>query len=162
MLPFDAGLAFAPVDSARVVSHVYSASLLAMLPLGLTAVAALLLRGSPAGVRVVVWRAAVVALPALCVSHLLPARWTAWIVPAGLAEPFVVLGRVMVSSGGPLVDTASYGVEGDVLLVSRMLAVVYSLGCALALIPPAASLLLFVAPLRSVLEAGPTAAPAGD
>lgn len=134
MLSFDAGMAFAPVDSARVVSHVYSVSLLALVPLGAAAAAALLVRRAPAGTRALLWRAAVLALLALYVTQLLPSRWEAWVVPSVLAEPLIALGRVMVSSGGPLVGAPAAG-AADVLLVSRILAAVYWAGCGLALVP---------------------------
>ncbi len=69
----------------------------------------------------------------------------------------VVPGRLWWATA---VLAAALTVAGELVLVA---ADIHGFGAlALALIPPAASLLLFVAPLRSVLEAGPTAAPAGD
>jgi hypothetical protein len=64
-----AGIALVtPADSARAVSSVYTASLLATLPVVLAAIAAIIPRRSTAQSRMLVWRSAVVTLLAVCTS----------------------------------------------------------------------------------------------
>jgi len=90
-----------PADSARVVAQVYTTSLLTVVPIVAAGVAAVALRRAPAAVRVLVWRCAVLALlGALALrvaSGTLSLPFTAWVVPAGLASPLVMLGRAQLS-----------------------------------------------------------------
>lgn len=88
----------AAADSAQAVTTVYTASLLATLPIVLAAVAALGLRRASAEGRVLVWRSAIVALLLIFFGRQLPLHWMAWAVPATLATPLVALGRVQVTS----------------------------------------------------------------
>jgi beta-lactamase regulating signal transducer with metallopeptidase domain len=91
-----------PADSARAVAEVYTISLLATVPLVVAAVGALLLRRSPAGLRSLVWRSAVAALLIVYAGRALPVHWMAWVVPAGLAAPLVVLGKLQLTVTGQL------------------------------------------------------------
>lgn len=129
MIPVQPEFAVAPIDSARVVSEVYSISLLATAPFAVAAVAAIALRRAPAGTRALVWRTAVVALLTMFAGQLLPARWEAWIIPAGLAAPLIEVGRLQVAAGAP-------GIAGaDGLALVRLLSAVYCAGLLVALIP---------------------------
>lgn len=86
-----------PGASARVAAQLYTLVLILSALLVVIGVAAAALRRASAGVRVLAWRAAVVALLAVCLGHMLPAeRWTGT-VPSGLAEPLVRLGRLQVA-----------------------------------------------------------------
>jgi beta-lactamase regulating signal transducer with metallopeptidase domain len=96
----------AAADSARAVATVYTASLLAFVPIGLAAVGALWLRRASAEARVLVWRSAIVSLLLMFVGRQLPLHWVAWVVPSTLAAPLVALGRVQVTSAA---DTAAVG-----------------------------------------------------
>ena len=93
------GLVLAPLDSARVVSTVYSLSLATAVPFLGVAAAAVTVRRMSAGTRAVVWRAAVVTLLLMALAQLAPVRWEAWVLPAVLADPLVALGRHAVRSG---------------------------------------------------------------
>lgn len=92
------GLALAPLDSARVVSTVYSLSLVTLVPFAGAAVAALAVRRMSAATRALVWRTAVVMLMVVAAAQLVPARWEAWVLPSALADPLVALGRHAVRS----------------------------------------------------------------
>jgi beta-lactamase regulating signal transducer with metallopeptidase domain len=88
----------AAADSARAVATVYTASLLATLPIILAALGALSLRRAGAEARVLVWRSAMVALLLMFIGRQLPLHWVAWVVPSTLAAPLVALGRVQVTA----------------------------------------------------------------
>jgi beta-lactamase regulating signal transducer with metallopeptidase domain len=90
-------LMLTPVDSVRAVANVYTVSLLATIPLVVAAGAAIAVRRLPAGTRSLVWRSALVALLIVYVGRQLPVHALTWIVPAGLAGPLVVLGRLQVA-----------------------------------------------------------------
>lgn len=99
MIASGASLPFiAPADSARAVATVYTASLVAMVPVLVAAVALLLIKRTSAEGRVLVWRSALVALLLVFVGRLLPTHWVAWVVPSALATPLVALGRVQVTA----------------------------------------------------------------
>ena len=138
-LPAD--FALAPVDSVRAVAQVYAVSLLATGPLVVAGMAALALRRRPAGTRTLVWRSAVLALLILYVGRHLPARWEAWIIPGGLADPLVALGRIRVTLAehlgavsGALGSWDSVPDRTTVLLV-HVLRAVYWIGVLLVLMP---------------------------
>lgn len=126
----------AAADSARAVAQVYTASLAALVPVLVAALAALVLRRSPAGTRALVWRAAVLTLLVVFIGRVLPLHWVAWVLPAGLAEPLVALGRVQVASDSAMAvqrgGWASYGVE-SMSMISAVF-VVYVLGVTLVLL----------------------------
>ncbi len=65
----------AAADSAQAVATVYTASLLATVPIVLAAAGALLLRRASAEGRVLVWRSAVVALLLVFIGRQLPLHW---------------------------------------------------------------------------------------
>src|SRR5688500_13919203 len=90
-------LLLTPADSARAVSQVYTVSMLATVPLVVAGAASLALRRAPAGMRSLLWRSAVLALLVVYLGRLLPAQWVAWVVPASLAPPLVVLGRLQLA-----------------------------------------------------------------
>lgn len=130
----------APADSGAVIVQVYSVSLLATVPIAIAALVALAVRGRSAAVRALVWRAAVVALLALYAGQLLPAAWEAWLVPAGLAEPLVALGRLRVSAASLTGAVLPAGADAtlaprDTLAVVRILTAVYCAGAAIVLLP---------------------------
>lgn len=138
-LPAD--FALAPADSVRAVAQVYAVSLLATAPLVVAGMAALALQRRPAGTRALVWRSAVLALLILYVGQHLPARWEAWIIPGGLADPLVALGRMQVTVAEHL-GAVSRAVgswtpvpdRGTVMLV-HVLRAVYWIGVLLVLMP---------------------------
>lgn len=89
---------FSPADSARAVATVYTASLLALVPVAFTAGIALALRRASAQGRTLAWRSAVVMLLLIVAGRQFPLHWMAWVVPSTLAAPLVALGRVQVTS----------------------------------------------------------------
>lgn len=123
----------AQADSVRVIASVYTMSLLATLPIGLAAVAALLLRGANAEARALVMRSAVVALVVMLVGRQLPLQWIAWVVPSFFATPLVALGRLEVAAG------SAAGVIDEAPLLITSLLVVYVTGVVIALVPMVAA-----------------------
>src|SRR6476659_4577469 len=89
---------FTPADSAHAVATVYTASLLALVPVAFAAGIALALRRANAQGRNLAWRSAVVVLLLIVAGRQLPLHWMAWVVPSALAAPLVALGRVQVTS----------------------------------------------------------------
>src|SRR5512141_2114272 len=130
-----AGIALlTPADSARAVSTVYTASLLAMLPVVIAAIATFALRRSTAESRMLVWRSAVVALLAVYLGRQLPLHGLSWGIPSALAAPLIALGRVQVTSATlPSVDAAgtSLWMSGFVQLLLLM----YVAGVTVVLLP---------------------------
>src|SRR4051794_16893550 len=113
---------FSPADSAHAVATVYTASLLALVPVALAAAIAFALRRSNAQGRALAWRSAVVVLLLIVVGRQFPLHWMAWVVPAALAAPLVALGRVQVTSvsvalGGGQSSTAVMGVAAMIFFV---------------------------------------------
>src|SRR5438445_7112914 len=106
-------LLMAHADSARAVASLYTASLVATLPLAIAALAALVLRGASAEARALVWRSAVVTLLVVFVGRQVPVHWIAWIVPSLLAAPLVVLGRVQVTNGSAPVGVGAPDMLGS-------------------------------------------------
>jgi len=142
-------LVLAPVDSVRVVSHVYSVSLLALVPMAVAGLAAWALRRSGAGMRALVWRASMLALLIVCIGQLLPSRWGAWVIPPGLAEPLIALGRLELAAGGSPATGGAWFVE--------MLCYAYLTGVALvllSLVRSYASAVVTVSRATPVLDAG--------
>ena len=130
MLPSLWGLT--PADSARAVGDVYGVSLLATVPLLLAVGALVVLRRAGAGTRVLIWRWCVVVTLAAWFGRLLPVHWVAWVVPTGLAAPFVALGRAQLGGPGGLsyeIGAASGGA------LFRWLLVVYWAGVVMVLLP---------------------------
>src|SRR4051812_28740169 len=124
----------AAADSARSVATVYTVSLLAIVPLLLAGIAALLLRRAGAQGRVLIWRSAVAALLLLFVGRVLPLHWMAWVVPSALAAPLVALGRVQVTTS--LLQNAPGGMDaGGGLAMIRALLFVYASGVCVVLLP---------------------------
>lgn len=125
----------AAADSARAVAQVYTASLAALVPVLVAALAALVLRRSPAGTRALVWRAAMATLLVAFIGRVLPVHWVAWVLPEGLAEPLVALGRVQVASDSAVAlqrgNWASH-VVGSSSMIAAVL-VVYVAGALLVL-----------------------------
>ena len=101
-----------PADSARAVATVYTASLLALVPLVTAAAVALMLRRASAQGRALAWRSAVVMLLLIVVGRQLPLHWMAWIVPSTLAAPLVALGRVQVTSMNAMLGTGESAAVG--------------------------------------------------
>lgn len=152
------GLVLAPLDSARVVSTVYSLSLATLVPFVGAAAAALAVRNMPAGTRVLVWRAAVVALLLMALAQLVPLRWEAWVLPAVLADPLVALGRHAVRTGVAAGDVRTLYFEAGAptpALVIALLGAAYAVGVAFVL----ASLLRGVLAARRLVA---TASPLDD
>lgn len=84
-------------DSVRVATEAYSATVVVTAILAVAALLALGARGS-AGARMVTWRGTVAIILAVCLGRLLPAQWTAWVLPESLAWPLVQLGSVQLTS----------------------------------------------------------------
>lgn len=95
---------FTPADSARAVADVYSASLVATLPVIAALVAFLCLRQSNAGTRAVMWRCALTGLLAIYAGRFVPWQWMAWVLPELLARPLVALGTVQLEVTPGLAD----------------------------------------------------------
>jgi beta-lactamase regulating signal transducer with metallopeptidase domain len=85
---------FAPADSARAVTDVYSVSLVATLPVLAALVVFLCLRRSNAGTRAIMWRCTLAGLLAIYAGRYLPWHWMAWVLPELLARPLVSLGPI--------------------------------------------------------------------
>lgn len=116
-------LALAPADSARVVTQVYAVSLLAAAPLLVAATAGMALRGASAAGRLLVWRAALLALLVVIVGRQLPVHQVAWVVPSTLALPLVELGRARLAGAARSTDLLD------------LLAIVYVAGVLAVLLP---------------------------
>jgi beta-lactamase regulating signal transducer with metallopeptidase domain len=125
-----------PADSARAVATVYTASLLAILPIALALLAALALRRRGAESRALVWRSAIVALLLVYVGRQLSFHWMDWVLPSTLAAPLIALGRVQVTSALalPALQDATQSALGAITLI-RVLLSIYIVG-ALAVILP--------------------------
>ena len=113
---------FSPADSAHAVATVYTASLLALVPVALAAGTALALRRASAQGRTLAWRSAVIVLLLIIAGRQLPLHWMAWVVPSTLAAPLVALGRVQVTSvtmvlGADESSAPSISVAAVILLV---------------------------------------------
>jgi beta-lactamase regulating signal transducer with metallopeptidase domain len=124
MTPIAATGLLTPADSARAVSTVYTASLLAILPIALAMIAAFALRRRSAEGRALVWRSAIIALLLVYVGRQLSLHWMDWALPSALATPLVALGRVQVTSAtmqSTIVD-ASHQTVGVVTIVQLVLA----------------------------------------
>ncbi|MEP6494650.1 MAG: M56 family metallopeptidase [bacterium] len=127
-------------DAARAVATVYTAGLLAMLPLVAAGVVAFVLRRASAASRVLVWRSAIVAIALVFVGRQLSLQWIAWVVPSTLSAPLVALGRVQVTASmAPLraiiAAPDAGGVAPYAVLLVRMLFAVYVAGIATVLLP---------------------------
>jgi beta-lactamase regulating signal transducer with metallopeptidase domain len=107
MLTPMAGLPVSAADSARAAASVYTASLLATLPVVAAVLGAVALRRATAEARVLVWRAAIGAMLIGLFGRALPVSWTAWSVPSIVADPLIALGRVQVA------DLALRGASAD-------------------------------------------------
>jgi beta-lactamase regulating signal transducer with metallopeptidase domain len=125
-----------PADSARAVSTVYTASLLAILPLVLAIIAALALRRRSAEGRALVWRSAIIALLLVYVGRQLSFHWMDWTLPSALATPLVALGRVQVASGTmqPAFANSNQPAFGVVTII-RLLLIAYVSGVVIVLVP---------------------------
>jgi beta-lactamase regulating signal transducer with metallopeptidase domain len=131
-----------PADSARAVSAVYTASLLAILPIILAFVAALALRRRSAEGRALVWRSAIVALLLVYAGRQFSLHWMDWVLPSELAVPLIALGRVQVTSStvqSVFGDASQLGF-GVVAMIRTLLAV-YVAGVLVVLLPTAIAFL---------------------
>ena len=123
----------APLDSARVVSTVYSLSLVSVVPFVAAAVAAAMVRRLSAGTRALVWRAAIVTLLIIAGAQLVPFRWEAWVLPAALADPLIAIGREAMRASAPARDGTAHLLEGSAFtgsLVIPVLGAIYLAGVA--------------------------------
>lgn len=138
MIPVADAALLTPADSARAVSTVYTASLLAVLPIALALVAAFSLRRQSAEGRALVWRSAIVALLLVYVGRQLAFHWMDWVLPSTLAAPLIALGRVQVTSA---MVQAVFGDSSqtalDLVSVVRVLLAVYIIGVVAVLLPTA-------------------------
>src|ERR1041385_3116139 len=91
------GLPVSAADSARAAASVYTASLLATVPIVAALIGALALKRATAEARVLVWRAAIGAMLIALFGRAVPLSWTAWSVPSIVADPLIALGRIEVS-----------------------------------------------------------------
>lgn len=108
-------------DSARVATEVYGLSLVLTVPFIVALVGVATMRAHTAAVRALVLRASVVAATAMLVAHLVPLRWTAWIVPQGLALPLITLGRDQLSAASSPTLGITHGASILYLTVCAML-----------------------------------------
>jgi beta-lactamase regulating signal transducer with metallopeptidase domain len=115
-----------PADSARVVATVYTASLLALLPVFVAGSIALILRRANAQGRALAWRSATVVLLLIFIGRQFPLHWMAWIVPSALAAPLVALGRVQVTSVNAMLGSADSAAIGT--SVAAIVLLVYGAG----------------------------------
>jgi beta-lactamase regulating signal transducer with metallopeptidase domain len=138
MMPIADAALLTPADSARAVSTVYTASLLAILPIALAVVGALALRRRSAEGRALVWRSAIVALLVIYVGRQLSFHWMDWVLPSTLAAPLIALGRVQVTSVTvqSVLGDASQPAFG-VITTIRLLLAVYVIGALTVLVPTA-------------------------
>jgi len=138
MTPIAEAALLTPADSARAVSTVYTASLLALLPIALAVVAAFILRRRSAEGRALVWRSAIVALILVYVGRQLAFHWMDWVLPSTLAAPIIALGRVQVTSAtiqSVLGDSSQTAL--DFVSVVRVVLGVYIVGVFGVLLPTA-------------------------
>jgi beta-lactamase regulating signal transducer with metallopeptidase domain len=125
----------APGDGARVMGMLYSVSLLSLVPLVAAVIAAIALRHRAAGERALIWRSVVIVLLVAIVGELLPFQLKAWIVPQGLASPFIVIGRAQLA-----VLERVAPVAGDRTLVEGILAI-WACGAIAVMVPTVGGLL---------------------
>jgi beta-lactamase regulating signal transducer with metallopeptidase domain len=123
---------FTPADSARVVGDVYSASLVATLPVLVALIWFLVLRRSNAGTRAIMWRCALSALVIIYAGRLVPWQWMAWVLPELLARPLVALGTVQLDVPPGLAEGGERAAATDGAI--RSLLLVYWTGVALILL----------------------------
>src|SRR5512142_1135569 len=136
MTPLADAAFLTPADSARAVSSVYTASLLAILTIALAAVAVLALRRRTAEGRALVWRSAIMALLLVYVGRQLAFHWLDWVLPSTLAAPLIALGRVQVTSAmAPYVLRDASQQVFDGVIVVRLLLVIYVAGIVGVLTP---------------------------
>jgi beta-lactamase regulating signal transducer with metallopeptidase domain len=121
----------APADSALAVGDVYSASLVATLPIVAAVVAFAFLRHSSAGTRAIMWRCALVGLLAIYAGRFMPWQWMAWVLPELLARPLVALGTVQLDVPP---GVAGSGEVSSVVTPVRALLVLYWGGVLLVLV----------------------------
>jgi beta-lactamase regulating signal transducer with metallopeptidase domain len=134
MIPVGGSALLTPADSARAVSTVYAASLLAMVPVALAAIATVSLRRATAESRMLVWRSAVITMLAVYVGRFFSLHAIALAIPSALATPLIALGRVQVTSAAlpPLRSNASsFAASGFV----QLLLLVYVAGALAVLLP---------------------------
>lgn len=133
MLTPMAGLPVSAADSARAAASVYTASLLATVPIVAAVFGAVALRKATAEARVLVWRAAIGAMLIALVGRAVPLSWTGWSVPSIVADPLIALGRIQVADlalRGPASDRVSTGTTWIEITVA-----VYLIGVGLVLLP---------------------------
>jgi beta-lactamase regulating signal transducer with metallopeptidase domain len=129
-----------PADSASVVSNVYTVSLLAIVPIVVAGVAALLLRNAPAGTRSLIWRSASLALLFTFLARQFSFNGMAWTLPNFLATPLVLLGRVQVTGGNNSLPAAEHSqssmtmLAGNGALIVQLLVLIYLTGVAFLLL----------------------------
>lgn len=136
MMPIADATLLTPADSARAVATVYTASLLAILPIALALLAALGFRHRSAESRALVWRSAIVALLLVYVGRQLSFHWMDWVLPSTLAAPLIALGRVQVTSalGLPALQDATQPAFGAITLI-RVLLSIYVVGVLAVILP---------------------------
>jgi beta-lactamase regulating signal transducer with metallopeptidase domain len=121
------------------LATIYTAALLATLPVVVAAVASLCLRRANAEARSLVWRSAVAALFVVFVGRQQPLHWIALVVPSALAAPLVELGRAsMTVSSAPSAGTIGGETMGGLpvaLIVVRAVMVIYLAGVIAVLLP---------------------------
>jgi len=149
MMPIAEGAFLTPADSARAASAVYTASLLAIVPIVLALVAAFALRRRTAEGRVLVWRSAIGALLLVYVGRALSLHWMDWAIPSTLAAPLIALGRVQVTGTTvqSMVGDSSQPASGVVAFVGALL-VVYLVGVVAVVMPTMIASLRFRRSIR--------------
>lgn len=136
MVPIADATLLTPADSARAVSTVYTASLLAILPIVLAVLASLVLRRRGAEGRALVWRSAIAALLLVYVGRQLSFHWMDWVLPSTLAAPLIALGRVQVTRAlaSSTLQDATQPALGAITAI-RMLLSIYVVGVLVVILP---------------------------
>jgi beta-lactamase regulating signal transducer with metallopeptidase domain len=131
MLTPIAGLPVSAADSARAAASVYTASLLATVPVVAAVLGAVALRRAAAEARVLVWRAAIGAMLIALFGRAIPLSWTGLSVPSIVADPLIALGRIQVADlalRGAAADRVSTGPGWiNIAIVAYMTGVVFVL-----------------------------------
>lgn len=133
MLTPIAGLPVSAADSARAAASVYTASLLATVPIVAAVVAAMALRRASAEARVLVWRAATSAMLIALFGRAIPMSWTRWSVPSIMADPLIALGRIQVTELALRGTSVDRGAAGSAWI--QIAIVAYLTGIGLVLLP---------------------------
>jgi beta-lactamase regulating signal transducer with metallopeptidase domain len=140
---------FGRIDVARAAATIYTATLLATVAIGATALAAFAARKHGAQARSLVWRAAIAGMLLVFVGRQLPLHWIAWVVPSTLAAPLVALGRAQMVGSFAAPASEAAAAPGAIAIVAILLAI-YVIGVVAVLRP---TIVDFIARRRRLVHA---------